>query len=543
MQQGRVSRRGFLQGAGGVAAATAAGSTLAGCSNSAAKNSSEKNQKVKLPTHVRYAGAKPDLPPSDAGVQPGFLRYPANPVTCTQGKPGTGGSVSAMFAIYAAAPPGPSKNKYWASLNDALGVDLQLQMVLAGNMIEKLAVTIAGDDIPDIVQLSPVPANTPQLLDAKFQPLTEYLAGDAIKEYPLLANLTQEQWKTTVYNGEIYGIPIPRERVGGLMYRRDDIFTKLGVNPQPATFADFKDVCKQLTDAKKHRWATGNWGGLINFIQEMLGAPNGWKEDGGKFTSEFEDSTYKQALSDTRSLVQAGYLHPDCFEDNAPVKDWLGGGVTPMSIDNYTAWTGYIASYKAQFPEMDLNGMFPPNHDSGSTATIRRGSPSYSTAVFKKGKPARIKEMLRIANYLASPFGTKEYVVRRWGVEGVDFTMKNGDVTLTAKGTAEDINSVGYIADAPWALYEPGHPEETKKEHAYQVKAVPLTVANPTIGLFSNTNSVKGAALSKLTLDAQRDILQGRKPVSHWDDVMKQWRSGGGDTIRKEYEQEFAKTT
>jgi len=542
-----VSRRGFLQAAGGVAAIGATGASLAGCSKSSTKNSAAVNEKVTLPTYVRYQGATPDLPPTDAGVQAAFLRYPANPKRCTEGKPGSGGAVSVLFAIYGAVPPGLPGNKYWAALNSALGVDLKLQMILSGNMVEKLAVTVAGNEIPDIMQLwnqtpNTPPPNTPQMLAAKFQPLTEYLSGDAIKDYPLLANLTQEQWKTTIYNGEIYGIPIPRERVGGIMYRRDDIFKKLGVNPQPTTFAEFKDVCKQLTDAKSHRWATANWSGVIGFVQEMLAAPNGWKEDGGKFTSEYEDPTYKQVLSDVRSMVSAGYLHPDAFEKNAPVKDWLGAGTTPMGFDNYTAWPGYLISYKAQFPEMDLNGMFPPNYDSSSKAMIRRGVPSYSTAIFKKAKPARIKELLRIANYLASPFGTQEYLIRKWGAAGVDYTIKNGNVTLTTKGAADAIGGIGYIADAPWAIYEPGYPGDTKKEHAYQVKAVPMTVANPTIGLYSNTNSTQGAKLGVLITNAQQDILQGRKPVSAWDGIMTQWRQQGGDTIRKEFEQAFAKS-
>jgi putative aldouronate transport system substrate-binding protein len=533
----RISRRGFIQGTGAVAA----GAALAGCGNSAGKNSTARNEKVKLPIYKRFQGATPDLAPTAAGVQPGFLRYPANPQACTDGKPGSGGSVSVMFMIYAAAQPPPPGNKYWANLNKALNVDLKLVQVLSGNMQEKLATTVAGNEIPDIVQLSPLPANTPQLLDAKFQPLTEYLSGDAIKEYPLLANLTTEQWRTTVFNGEIYGIPIPREKVGGIMYRRDDIFDKLGVNKEPSSFAEFKNVCKQLTDAKKHRWATASWAALINYVQQMLGAPNVWRESGGKFTSELEDPTYKEALNAVRSLVAAGYLHPDAFEKNPPAKDWLGGGITPLLVDNYSAWTGYIASYKPEYPQMNLNGMLPPNYDGGSKAMIRRGNPSYSTAVFKKAKPARIKELLRVANYLASPFGTKEYPIRRWGVEGRDYTMKNGNVTLTPKGTVEDIAGMGYIADAPWAIYEPGHPEETKKEHAYQLKAVPMTVANPAIDLFSNTNSVVGATLTTLITNAQQDVLQGRKPVSHWDDVVKQWRSGGGDKIRKEYEEAFAK--
>src|SRR5215831_16506595 len=113
----QVSRRRFLHTAGGAAAVAALGPTVAGCNHSAQRNSSARNEKVALPTYQRFSGATPDLAPTDSGVQPGFLRYPANPQACTHGKPGNGGTVSAMMAIYAAAPPGPSKNKYWARLN------------------------------------------------------------------------------------------------------------------------------------------------------------------------------------------------------------------------------------------------------------------------------------------------------------------------------------------------------------------------------------------------------------------------------------------
>ncbi|HVX44946.1 MAG TPA: extracellular solute-binding protein [Mycobacteriales bacterium] len=536
-----LSRRTFLRSSSAGAALAAGGAgLLTGChSGPAKKNNAAVNTKVKLPTYKRYEGAKPDMPPTPGGVQPAFLRYPADPVSCVDGKPGKGGPLSAMVMVYAAAPPSPPKNKFWATLNDALNVDLKLRMILSSAFAEKLAVTVAGDDIPDVVQLAGSVPNTPELLAAKFQPLTEFLSGDNVLDYPLLANFTEEQWRTTVFNGEIYGLPIPREKVGGIMYRRDDIFEKLGVNKQPASYAEFKDVCKELTDEKSHRWATANWGGLVNFIQQMLGAPNGWKVENGKFISEYEDETYKKALSDTAALIKAGYLHPDAFSDTLLPKDLYGGGTTPMTIDNYSAWTGYISSYYPADPKMRIGAMLPPDYDSSTKAMIRRGGPSYSTAIFKKADKDRIRELLRVANYLASPFGTKEYLIRRWGLRNVDFTMKNGNVSLTKQGVAESISSVGYIADAPWAIYEPGHPEETKKEYDYQLKAVPMTVPNPAIGLFSNTSTTKGAQLGDLIKNAQEDILQGRKPLSFWDDTLSSWREQGGDAIRKEYEEAY----
>jgi len=539
MQQ--VSRRHLLQG---TAATLSAGSLLGACSTSSSgKNSLEKNEKVKLPTYQRYHGVRPDLPPTDAGVMAGFLRYPANPKSCTQGKPGNGGTVTALIEIFGAPPPGPPKNRYWASLNDALGVDLKLDMVLYSNMTERFAVTIAGNDLPDIVQLVGNVPDTTQMLAAKFQPITEFVSGDAVKDYPLLANLTTEQWKTTVYNGEIYGLPIPRERVGGIMYCREDIFHQVGANPQPASFVEFKNVCKQLTDPKKHRWAIGYWNGIIPFVQEMLGAPNLWEVQNGKFTAEHEDETFRQALSDARSLVAAGYVHPDAFTNSAPINEWFGGGTTPTMWTGYSAWTGWVANYLPRDPHMNVNAMFPPNYDSGSKANIRRGGISYSTAIFKKAKPERIKELLRIANWLASPFGTKEYLFRLYGLTGVDNTLDhNGDPQYTTKGLAETVPMpIRYVADSPAPIYQPGRPQDDKIQHTYQMKVVPTGIANPTLGLYSDTQARKGAIIDTAFRDAHNDILAGRKPLSSLDDALQKWRQGGGDQIRKEYEQQLQK--
>jgi putative aldouronate transport system substrate-binding protein len=55
------------------------------------------------------------------------------------------------------------------------------------------------------------------------------------------------------------------------------------------------------------------------------------------------------------------------------------------------------------------------------------------------------------------------------------------------------------------------------------------------VGRYSDTNSRKGAQLKKITDDAQLDIAFGRRPLSHWDEVVRQWRSAGGDRVAAEY--------
>lgn len=535
-----LSRRALLRLAGGTATAVTVGPALAACSNSSSTGQQQRNAKVQLPTYLPYGGVEPDLAPTKDGVMAGFLRYPDHPVVGVPDKPGTGKEeLTAFIQQFRPIPPPMSKNQYWQQVNDRLGVTLNLQMVPNTNYNDKLPTVLSGE-LPDFTMIVNTP-NLPQLMEAKCQDLTEFLSGDAIKDYPMLANLRPESWRTTVFNGKIYGIPIPREVVGPIWFTRVDIVTKLGLNPAPATYAEFKDLAKGLTDPKQNRWAFHGPTGVRDLILRMMGAPVGWQQQGGKFTSINELEQTKQAISDTRELVKAGYFHPDTFTQGAPFKDWIGGGRVVMVSDNYSAWPQYVTQYLKADPSMELDGMLPPKYDASSTPNLTRGVPSFSTTVFKKtDDKERVKLMLRVANFLASPFGTEEYLVNRYGKAGVDYNLRNGDPILTSKGEVEHTAEFYRIADAPWPLYEPGHPEETKKEHAYQVKAVPMTLANPADTLYSETWSRKRNTLNKLLEDALAEILQGRKDVAAWDDAMDKWRKQGGDAVRKEYEEAFA---
>ena len=62
-------------------------------------------------------------------------------------------TIIAMANIYYAVPPGPDRNSYWAGLNKRMGIDLKLQMVSNADYIQKFATTIAGNELPDLLQI------------------------------------------------------------------------------------------------------------------------------------------------------------------------------------------------------------------------------------------------------------------------------------------------------------------------------------------------------------------------------------------------------
>jgi putative aldouronate transport system substrate-binding protein len=55
--------------------------------------------------------------------------------------------------------------------------------------------------------------------------------------------------------------------------------------------------------------------------------------------------------------------------------------------------------------------------------------------------------------------------------------------------------------------------------------------------LYSATNVTRGPELTQFGFDSMTPIVTGRQPLSALDDVVKEWKSRGGDMIRHEFEQ------
>lgn len=96
--------------------------------------------------------------------------------------------------------------------------------------------------------------------------------------------------------------------------------------------------------------------------------------------------------------------------------------------------------------------MLPPNFDGGSHAVTWRGAPDFSYTVIKKASRSRVTAILAVINWLAAPFGSAEYLLRKHGVEGVDWKRQNGDPVQTDRGVAE-VSGLGVGgALLPWIV-------------------------------------------------------------------------------------------
>ncbi|UFU08476.1 extracellular solute-binding protein [Ruania halotolerans] len=436
------------------------------------------------------------------------------------------------------------RNSYWQELNTRIGSDLSLTITPGADYSQRFATAVAGDGLGDIFTVDMGFAQLPQFLETQCQDLTEYLSGDAISDYPFLANLPTESWRGTVFNGGIFGIPISRGvQSSVLLYTRDDLFAERGVDPQPATIDEFIQTCRDMTDTRANSWALTSV--PMAMLQQMYGLPNTWGvDDTGAFTHAIESEGYKEALELGRRLISDELVHPDSADaSTADQKAWFGAGSAAIHQDTYSGMGGMYKVGSAEGPGYLVGLMVTPSQ-SGDPAPFWLGNPNNTISALRQADEGRIRMLLEVLNFLAAPIGTAEHLFRKYGIEGVHYTLDDSnDPVLTELGETEASGGtfpIEYLVDGPRPSYYPGRPQVAQDIYDHMEQVIPTGVPNPTNGLYSNTQGTLGGQLDTTLNDATNAILLGREPVSSWDDVVADWRAEGGDTIRAEYEEGHA---
>ena len=547
-----VSRRAFLRAAGGVLVTAAGLPVLAACSVTApaapAASSASGGAKVTLPTFVPLPNLQaPGLPGTPDGLlAPGYLKYPANLVKSVPQPPGQGGTVDALTASLSPPPTPLDSNAAQQQVNKGLGVTLNIPSISTADYPTRLNTVVAGSDLPDIIAaaiFSTTMTNIGDFLNSACADLTPYLSGDAIKDYPNLANLPSTAWPQMVYNNKIMAVPVAAGGVRNspLLLERSGDLEAAGITSISSP-DEFMRICKQLNNPGT-RWALGA-NTLINWLAMVYAAPNSWRESGGKFTKDYETPEYKEAVAYHRALWDAGLFYPDSPSlSGSPAGalyyagKWIFSPHAGWSLVAYqTAWERANSTDPTARPRAVL----PFNKDGTGRAGQYIGLGSSGTIALKKASPDRIKELLGILNYVCAPMGTTEALLMQYGVEGPDFTRDaNGNPVLTDLGKNDSVVPWKNIGGPPEFLFSSTSAEFVPYTYQAQKEHFAMTVPNPIAGLYSPTDGSKGIVLRTAFLDGLSDILFGRAAMSGYDDLVQKWRSNGGDTIRTEYEKAF----
>src|SRR5262249_20789651 len=162
----------------------------------------------------------------------------------------------------------------------------------------------------------------PLFLKSKMADLTPYLSGDAIKDYPNLANFPTLAWRQVVINGVIYGVPVPYPLFLWVHWVQQDLLDADGLN-RPRNADEYKQLAQHFTRPDQNLYGLGiennvGMGTTNGWLSGIFGAPNIWSLDDktGKLTSTFETAAFRAALGYARDLWSAGVVHPNALQYN-----------------------------------------------------------------------------------------------------------------------------------------------------------------------------------------------------------------------------------
>lgn len=540
-----ISRRNFL-GSGvslGLAGAALPG-LLAACGSSGSGGQSAVGHAT-LPASVPPQMPTPQVPGDAAGVRNGYWQYPAQLRQSVHETPGRGGTVTSLLITYSAPPTPLSHNTYWQQFNKNLGVDFQPTAVAEADFRSKLPTVMASNDLPDVMNMYPYGgvSHLIQFLEKKCQDLTPYLSGGAAKAYPNLAALGDFTWSSQVMNGRLWGLPNPEGVFYVNLFILQNLADQVGIST-PRNVDEFERLMKGLNRPNQGRWALGasaNSNYNLAFFYNLFGVPNSWAVDKkGHFTKDLETEGAREAIAYIRKLFVDGVFHPDANNmSTVQSKNAFASGQIAAYQDGFGAYPGLWKQIQQTRPDNTMRVVVPFGHNGGKGQySFRNGT--FGVTVFKKASKARIEELLRVANYIAAPFGTVESSFMTNGVKDVDHTLDaHGNPTITAQGTAEMQLPLFFFTNANPVDVSPQFPDYIKATHEDEQRLVPIGLHDPTVGLYSETVQDKGANLSTMINDQVSAIISGRAPMSSFSSLVRSWRSEGGEQMRTEYQKAY----
>lgn len=531
-----VSRRALLAaGAAGTAVATW------GCSpdnepTSPPSSGGSDNGQI-LPDFIRYDGPEPDLPgDAESGVPDGYLAYPDPPPNTGQVPLGLSAPVSIMVQ---GSPPQTSlaNNKWWQQLNTEIGAEITSIGVPSAQYTANFQTAVAGDDLGDLTQIIAVP-QLPAMLESRFTDLTPYLAGDKIAQYPNLANLPPASWQAGVFAGQLWGVPQARIPGGTVLMTNGDILDSHGIDlmPQLASGEDFLEMCREVNDPDNNVFAFGhaatNW--TVPLVLEALGGPVGWRvTDDGDWIHAYETPEYERAIEIVAGMYQEGLYHPNSYSDLGSSGPWFDAGTTVFQSLGFANW-----QTQATRQSFDVGVVAMPQWEGGGPAPKHLSGSAYAWPVglSKTDDEGRIDELLRLLDYIASPFGTREFLHVNYGVEDRQWELQAGELTMLPDAPQEAISGLSYAGSPRNAtLYVPGGSDVTQRIHQWCTEHIPTGVADPSSGLYSETNLSKSAAARRNVEDVIGAIIQGRSPLTAWPNAVAAWMKAAGDAMAEEF--------
>src|SRR5699024_6724962 len=330
----------------------------------------------------------------------------------------------------------------------------------------------------------------------------------------------------------------PRVPIFPRLEARTDTLDELGLTPEFRNGEEFLDLCREITNPKADQYAMIQ--PTATFIKSMFAVPNEWEKTDQGFRHEIESPRFIEYLEFVVDMWKEGLFHPKSFQNPSRMPLFQKPAFLLYEVGG-AGFSSAMPLYRPGAPTLTVKPVVAPLAEGGGNAPTRviEGGATHF-ALRKDLEPDQVKLILRMLNYTASSFGTQEFLNVQFGKEGYNYDLDADGQPVVKESGRHEIFPITLFPGTLVRHYSPEYPDVVKKECAYEAEVSQKVVLDASFGLFSATALDKESALGKQIQTAIGEVSQGRKKVSEWGDVVKDWAARGGDEIRKEYEEASA---
>ncbi|MDQ7904605.1 extracellular solute-binding protein [Phytohabitans sp. ZYX-F-186] len=541
-----TNRRKFLGLTGLSAAAVAGGGLLSACGEGGgSKGAADDTSKVSgvLPAQGKLPDGipQPDIT-STRPIPDGYNKYPSNLVDLIADKPGSSGKeITAMTPAWGPAPPGLGQNAYLAAVNDELGIPVNFSIQDGLTYADKLNAMLGARDVPDLLCVPQWEVEKlPRFADAVkvlFEDLTDFLSGDKVNAYPMLATFPTGAWQNALWNQRLMAVPNPTDGPfpWALFYRKDLLDAK-GLT-YPKSIDELISIGKQVTDTKAGVWAFSDIFAMVQMFHKSPASETGWRlKADGTPEHKYETPEFKAALEVMARIYKDGLVHPDlAASKGGDMKKLMESGRILFMQDGIGGWQGMQAQQQKVTPGFNLQPV-PIFSATGGDPLVWGDDKPISYTFVKKGLgKERVEELLRVVNWCSAPFGSKEWHTREYGVEGKHHTMTPDGPVKTDLGFKEIANQYFFVSGRspvvqPW----PETPKYVPDLLSYSNAMVKFMETNPWDGIkleFPATYKSQTVPYE----DKITDIVRGRRPLTEFDGLVNEWKTAGGGNEARDF--------
>ncbi|GBG11482.1 hypothetical protein PAT3040_06303 [Paenibacillus agaridevorans] len=339
-------------------------------------------------------------------------------------------------------------------------LDINLKIVSETELMDKLNVRAAGNNLPDLMMFSSANDYRDYASRGLLADLTPHLGKLAqVKEF-----LGQGGFDKTTVNGKVYGVAKEPTLRTFSYWIRQDWLNNLGL-PMPTTLDEFNDVLVAFTkndpDGNKKNdtyGMTGIFTGLHAFtpIMTTFGAAPTYQIRNGEIVNFYSDPQLKEVLAYVQKLADEKVLDPELATNSGKMP--LDKAFQGMAGVVYTTWADMVKDdkvkvWKTANPDAEWV-IVPPfkDHAYGEAVDyVDAGGSSGYVALSKAAgsNEEKLSRILELLNYISHGEGLN---LVQFGLEGEHFILDGDKVTLTEKS-----GDAGFS----WIYQFTGRPEQS----------------------------------------------------------------------------------